>query len=371
MAEAIPSTSRGKVHHDSFPNTAHVRERQDDDHDIPIVTELIDSKGFDIYDPPPLSCGSSKSGRRSNRNKKQKGSSLLGRLRIIKATSSGCSRRPGSDRSSAAPPKEVVVVDGQRGYCASPASCSNRDARQHHKLVEELLASYSHRVVTLRRPCRFTFDVVPSMSIGDSSTSDGTTSTADEELLVETDGVDEVYGDHAGSEATTAPSPKNEISILDDLANIEITGSRHRSSHTLDKHHSKQPKVHSRPRSRTSSTELTSCTTASTSKDSRYGMSDKTLTPNPEDRSGTVMTIKSMQQVGGGIGSGPPQKVAPAATYELAKSCGQLSPPSAGLPHGKQSDVKAGDNIVSFTANGDTSESTSWFSFSFFVSWFF
>lgn len=291
MTEGIHSPATSNVYQDSFPNMTTVQECLGDDIE---VTKQIDGGGCVISYKPRLSSTSPSPGRSPNLKKKKKGSNLLGRLRIIKATSSiGCSRRSDCDQDSGAPPNEVVLIDGQRECCVSPASCGDREAHQHHNLVEELLASCSRRVVTIPKPCRFTFDVVPSMSSGDSPT------TA-------------VCGDDA-------LSSKNENPILDGMANNQTTGPR--SSHSGDTL-SEQVKVHFRARTRTSSTELTSSTTASSSKDTQYRTRGNQLNQN---RDANVI----------------------------------------------QSDVKDGDKLVSFVSNEHTTESSSWFSFSFFVSWFF
>jgi hypothetical protein len=76
--------------------------------------------------------------------------SLLGRLRVIKVSPSK-GKRPSNDESHAPLPNEIVLVDD----VTSPVSCTE------HEGIEASLES-TKRI--LRKPCRFTFDIIPSFS---------------------------------------------------------------------------------------------------------------------------------------------------------------------------------------------------------------
>jgi hypothetical protein len=104
-----------------------------------VTTESSETHGPTILPP---------SNRQSNN--KEKPHSLLGRLRIIKV--SPCKgKRPSNEDSNAPLPNEVVVVDG----ASSPFSCTEH---------EEIEASLESALRVLRKPSRFTFDIVPSFS---------------------------------------------------------------------------------------------------------------------------------------------------------------------------------------------------------------
>jgi len=97
------------------------------------------TKVADVPPPPPP----------VPKKKKKKVSSILSRLRIIKASPS---RWKGRNNDPVLPlPNEVVVFQGQE----TPSSCTERG---------EIEASLESAKRVLRRPSRFTFDVVPSVS---------------------------------------------------------------------------------------------------------------------------------------------------------------------------------------------------------------
>jgi hypothetical protein len=348
MTEAIQSPSTRNIHQNSFPSMRSLRERPVVDRD---TTEHIEGEGDAICDKHGPSATSPRTARCTIRTKMQKGSNVLDNLRIIRATSSSCSKKSGGDKVSVGPPKEVLIFDGQRRYCVSPASCSNREARQHHKMVEDLLASCSRRVVAIRKPSRFTFDVVPSVSTSDSLSTDRTTSP---------------NGVVLGNETKTILSPDDEMSILEDLAKSETNDQR--SNHSREKH-SKPGNVHLRARARTSSTELSFNTAISGSKETHNKMNDNPLKPTCDDMPRScVVTARTND-------SSEARSVVRAETSEnaLLTTCGSATTTVVGLlNHGHQNDVQEGNNLVSLVGNQEEiTESAPWFSFTFFFSWFF
>jgi hypothetical protein len=82
--------------------------------------------------------------------KTTKAPSLLGRLRVVKV-SPDKGKKTDKDMSNAPLPNEVVVMDNE----SSPSSCTDN---------EEIEESLETMKIILRKPCRFTFDVVPSVS---------------------------------------------------------------------------------------------------------------------------------------------------------------------------------------------------------------
>jgi hypothetical protein len=347
-----------------------------------------DTCASDDLAPPPTAYSRTRRNWTRAKTTTTKGSALMGRLKIIQAVNGGCSRRVSGLGSYAALPSEVVVVDGHhRAHrsATTPASCvSNTDAVQHHELVEELLASSSRKLTMFRKPSRFTFDVVPSVSYGDASaTTDGTTST---EGLVPVESDMAFVGGGDVDDSPSGPTVDKAIVPIQhcNLADSKTQGpppppsgasSEESAKKGDDSHPPHQREQWTRPRTRTSSTEMTSSTTASTSKGTRSTVTDGSHHAKRFSglRSEFGVPMRARQTADNIIPARNRPSIPSIAANDPPVTT-KIHRPCQPRPTGSWRDACAtrDDVITRVAANtGTTAESTSWFAFSSLPSLFF